>query len=156
MPAKEQSMFFEMTWTNEPTAFDKRGCDGMFIKEFRPIVTLPDNSAALAEICDNLENFRNCGLSIDGVEKLWNDLRELLGFKKPVESEDPKDTIYCHECSQAGGAHMPIYHSPPACQGERIKLTCGKCFKKKEGTARDIHSKCECGGRFHDCGIGGE
>lgn len=26
--------------------------------------------------------------------------------------------VYCHPCSVAGGAEMPIYHSPPACKGE--------------------------------------
>lgn len=25
-------------------------------------------------------------------------------------------TIYCHECSIAGGADRPVYHEPPACE----------------------------------------
>jgi exonuclease SbcD len=25
------------------------------------------------------------------------------------------ETVYCHACSKAGGADMPIYHAPPAC-----------------------------------------
>ena len=37
---------------------------------------------------------------------------------------------------------------------KKLKLTCGKCLTQKYGTARDIHSKCECGGLFHDLGIG--
>ena len=28
--------------------------------------------------------------------------------------EDQK-TVYCHECSKAGGAERPIYHLPPVC-----------------------------------------
>lgn len=26
--------------------------------------------------------------------------------------------IYCHVCSKAAGADMPIYHLPPACKSE--------------------------------------
>ncbi len=25
--------------------------------------------------------------------------------------------VYCHVCSKAGGANMPIYHEPPICGG---------------------------------------
>ena len=24
-------------------------------------------------------------------------------------------TVYCHECSKAGGGERPIYHAPPIC-----------------------------------------
>ena len=34
---------------------------------------------------------------------------------KPLATK--QDTqIYCHACSVAGGADMPIYHTPPACK----------------------------------------
>jgi len=31
-----------------------------------------------------------------------------------IKKEKP-EYIYCHACSKAGGAEMPIYHSAPAC-----------------------------------------
>ena len=32
----------------------------------------------------------------------------------PAVKEQEK--VYCHECSKAGGADMPIYHGPPICK----------------------------------------
>ncbi len=36
--------------------------------------------------------------------------------KNPIGSGRKKKEIYCHECSKAGGADMPIYHLPPECK----------------------------------------
>ena len=37
-----------------------------------------------------------------------------FGDDNPYNEPEPKE-VYCHECSKAGGAGMPIYHLPPAC-----------------------------------------
>lgn len=38
---------------------------------------------------------------------------------EPEERWCPKcRPVYCHECSKAGGADMPIYHVPPACAAD--------------------------------------
>lgn len=31
---------------------------------------------------------------------------------------EPRPDVYCHECSKAGGASMPIYHLPPICKAQ--------------------------------------
>jgi hypothetical protein len=28
----------------------------------------------------------------------------------------PREEVYCHACSKAGGANMPIYHLAPVCR----------------------------------------
>lgn len=40
------------------------------------------------------------------------------GETKTVEvMRGDKKEIYCHACSEAGGADRPVYHEPPACKG---------------------------------------
>jgi hypothetical protein len=31
--------------------------------------------------------------------------------------------VYCHPCSKAGGANMPLYHLPPVCKEKEV----GQC-----------------------------
>lgn len=35
------------------------------------------------------------------------------------EGYTPMKMVYCHECSKAGGASLPIYHAPPKCNIKR-------------------------------------
>lgn len=32
-----------------------------------------------------------------------------------AEIKAEQEAVYCHGCSEAGGAGMPIYHLPPTC-----------------------------------------
>jgi hypothetical protein len=32
------------------------------------------------------------------------------------DCEGTEGTVYCHKCSEAGGAEFPVFHPPPKCQ----------------------------------------
>jgi hypothetical protein len=55
----------------------------------------------------------NCGDTNVIVFDADNDICRDCGKWFPAVAD--KKTVYCHACSAAGGADMPIYHLPPAC-----------------------------------------
>ncbi len=49
--------------------------------------------------------------AVDCLRRILRERGELADLVK----EEPKEVVYCHPCSEAGGADKPIYHAPPAC-----------------------------------------
>lgn len=53
------------------------------------------------------------------IEKVLNDNSEFIfSDTKEDDDEDPDDTVECPACSRAGGADLPVYHSPPVCSDD--------------------------------------
>ncbi len=46
-----------------------------------------------------------------------DDLCQECGKWFPAVKEEKE--VYCHACSETGGAECPIYHIPPACKGTK-------------------------------------
>ena len=44
-------------------------------------------SSKIAEICDNIEAYRRGGMDGESVQKLYDDLRELIGIKKETTGD---------------------------------------------------------------------
>lgn len=45
--------------------------------------------------------------------------KDVTGSDAVLDSERGSAHVYCHGCSEAGGADRAIYHAPPACNSQR-------------------------------------
>jgi len=52
----------------------------------------------------------------DSVITLDADNDMCTACKKWFPTLEDQKTVYCHECSKAGGAECAIYHLPPRCE----------------------------------------
>ena len=82
----------------------------------------PNDIEILEAYDDYLENMPDEAGSISG-SAIWSEafkrgMRFNPNVTEPGHTPDHEQSeVYCHECSKAGGADMPIYHLPPACSG---------------------------------------
>jgi len=95
------------------------------IEEVRRLQKLYDSLAGQGEqeVADQVNTLkwrvRESNVSASTLMLLNDFIADWRRLKEQLE-ENPTNVIYCHGCSEAGGAERGIYHQPPVCSTNKV------------------------------------